>query len=287
MEKTLALTHWAGRNVVITGGGSGIGAALAGLAARNGASVAVVDIDQTAAEAVADGLVQQGARARAYGCDVADDAAMEALAGQVQLDLGGVDVLFNNAGVSARGAIDGISAADVAWVISVNIVGAINGLRAFAPMLRASAAAGRASWIINTGSEHSLGVPAIGAANIYTTTKHALLGLSDVMRHDLQASGIGVSILCPGLADTRIYESARNRPDGFGGPTILPEKYRERAKAVMAAGQDPMLTAELCFEGLARGDFIIITDPNVRPFVEARTREILSAVQHVERRLAQ
>lgn len=277
---------WTGLRVLVTGGASGIGKALAAAAAARGARVAVVDIEPASAEAVVAELRAGGADARAYACDVADPAAVDALAAQVAADFDGLDVLFNNAGVGVPGSLDRISPADASWIVSVNLLGVVNGVRAFVPHLKAAAVAGRPAWIVNTGSEHSLGIPTFGASNIYTATKHAVLGLTDVLRHDLKASGVQAAILCPGLVDTRIYDARRNRPAAFGGAAPIPAEHAERAQAMMSTGQAADLTAKLCFEGLDRGDFIIIADPNVRSFVEARAAAVEAAVARVEQRLA-
>lgn len=277
---------WRDTRVLVTGGASGIGKCLGRAAASRGARVALVDVEIDAAEAAAAELRASGPEVWAYPCDVADAAAMESLAGKVAADLGGLDALFNDAGVGVAGRLEKISAADAGWIVSVNLLGVINGVRAFAPMLRAAAAAGRPAWIVNTGSEHSLGVPTIGASNVYTATKHAVLGLTDVLRHDLKNTGVQAAVLCPGLVATNIFDARRNRPEGFGGAARIAVEHLEGARAMMAKGQDPDLTAQLCFEGLDRGDFIIITDPDVRAFVQARLSEIERAVDAVEQRLA-
>jgi short-subunit dehydrogenase len=111
-----------------------------------------------------------------------------------------------------------------------------------------------------------------------------VLGLSDVMRSDLGADGIRVAVLCPGLVSTQLYDACKTRPASFGGAFTLPDEHQSYAIEIMKTGQDPALTAEICFEGLDRGDFIIIADPNIRPFVETRIKEIMNAVEAVEAR---
>jgi NAD(P)-dependent dehydrogenase (short-subunit alcohol dehydrogenase family) len=219
----------AGARVVVTGAGSGIGFALARHAARAGARVAIVDIRREKADAAAAELAAAGADARGYGCDVTQPADVERLSAAVAADLGGVDMLFNNAGIGVPGKIDEISATDVDWTLAVNVGGITNCVRAFAPALRASAAQGRGAWIVNTGSEHSLGIPTMGANNIYTASKHAVLGLSDVMRSDLGPDGIRIAVLCPGLVSTSLYDAGRARPDTFGGAFSIPEEHRSHA----------------------------------------------------------
>lgn len=276
--------NWQDSRVVVTGAGSGIGRSLAARAASYGARVAVVDVRPESAAATAETI---GSAACAFACDVADPAAVEALAADVAGWLGGVDAVFSNAGVGVGGKVEELSPGDVGWVISVNLVGLINIARAFIPHLRAATGAGREAWLVNTGSEHSLGIPTIGASNVYTATKHAALGLTDAMRSDLAGSGVRVALLCPGLVATNIFDAKAIRPESFGGPQPLPTEHREKAKAFMAAkGQSPDLTAELCFEGLDRSDFLIITDPDVGAFARSRIAEIERAVETIERRLS-
>jgi NAD(P)-dependent dehydrogenase (short-subunit alcohol dehydrogenase family) len=273
--------NWQGARVVVTGGASGIGLALATRAAASGAQVALVDIDPEKTSTVAASLPG----ARGYGCDVGDAAAMKMLAEQVMADLNWVDVVFANAGVGSAGKVERTKPDDVAWVSAVNILGPINTARAFVPLLREAASAGREAWMVITGSEHSLGIPPIGASNIYTISKHAALGTADVLRSDLDGSGVKVALLCPGLVATNIFDAKANRGAQFGGPAALPAEVREKAKAfVDAKGQDPALTAELCFEGLDRGDFLIITDPHVGAFARRRLAEIDRAISVIEQR---
>ena len=276
--------EWQDRRVVVTGAANGIGKALSARAAASGARVAMVDVRAEDAAAAAEAV---GPAARAFACHVASPGAVDPLAAEIVAWLGGIDAVFSNAGVGVGGKVEDLSAGDAAWVISVNLVGLINVARAFIPHLRRAAGEGREAWLVNTGSEHSLGIPTIGASNVYTATKHAALGLTDAIRSDLAGSGVRAALLCPGLVATNIYDAKAVRPDSFGGPQLLPAEHRERAMAFMTAkGQSPDLTAELCFEGLDRGDFLIITDPEVGQFVQPRIAELAGAVETVERRLA-
>ena len=275
---------WRGARVLITGAGSGIGRALAHALGDRGARLAVCDIEATAAEGVAAELRAKGTDARSYGVDVADAAAMQALAEQVGADLGGLEALFNNAGVGGGGARGAVSPPPPPGGGARHQRGGGNRGRAGAPMLEDAANAGRPAWIVNTGSEHSLGIPGLGASNLYTASKHALLGLTDVIRSDLRAAGVQAALLCPGLVATNIFDARRNRPDAFGGAQVMGNEMRARMQGVFSRAQDPAVTARICLEGLDAGEFVIITDPMVRPFVEARISELQAAVDQVEAR---
>lgn len=277
---------WAGLRVVVTGGGSGIGLVLALGASARGARVWVSDIDPSRAEVAAAAIRSRGSVAEASGCDVGHPDEVQALADAAVAEFGGVDVVFANAGVGLQGRLEDVAPADADWVASVNLFGPINTARAFVPLLRTAAGDGRTARFVITGSEHSLGIPTIGARNVYTASKHAMLGVADVLRTDLDGSGVGVALLCPGLVATNIYDAKAVRAERFGGPAAAPAETSAMAKAYMRAnGQDPDLTAQLCFEGLDRGDFLIITDADVGRFARPRLAEIERALTIIEQRL--
>lgn len=271
---------------VITGGASGIGKALAAHSAARGMAVAVADIEWDRVRATAAEIGDQS-EVRGYTCDVTNPESLAVLAKQVAGDFGGVNYLFNNAGVAAGGTLEATSAADAAWVMSVNVMGVFHGVQAFLPLLKEAAVRGEAARIINTGSENSLGLPALGPTSVYTASKHAVLGLSDALRRDLKESGVAVSILCPGLVQTDIYDSYRNRPEEFGGERRISEKRAEAVIGMMSkAGQAAHVTAQLCFDGIDNDQFIIIADPRIRTFAERRHAEVAAALARTDARLA-
>ena len=281
------MVTWDNGVAVVTGGASGIGRALALALADRGARVAVVDVERDRAASVADEIKARGGTGEAFGCDVSDGARMLALAQQVQTAFGGANFLFNNAGVVVGGTVEDTSPADAQWLFTVNVMGVFNGIKAFLPLLRAARGAGQSAHIVNTGSENSLGLPALGPNSVYTATKHALLGLTDALRRDLTDTGVGVTLLCPGLVSTDVFDARRNRPDAFGGPQHVPAEQVARIREMMAkSGQDPMLTAELCLEGMERGEFLVITDPNIRAFATKRQGEVDAALDRIDSRLS-
>lgn len=254
---------------VVTGGASGIGRGIARALAREGAHVVIADVEEGPAETVAAALAGKGVRSVAIACDVSDRASVEAVADRAWKEFGRVDVLCNNAGVGAAGPVADSSPQDREWVLSVNVTGVWNGCSVFVPRFRESR---RPAHILNTGSEHSLGIPFAGMG-IYTASKHAVLALSDVLRRELEPDGIGVSILCPAVVRTEIWNAGRNRPRRFGGPQQSPEEFRN----FMASGMDPDEVGRLAVAGIRRGDFYILSHSQVREIVEARYRELLAA----------
>jgi NAD(P)-dependent dehydrogenase (short-subunit alcohol dehydrogenase family) len=255
----------AGQVAVVTGAGSGIGRGIAAALAAAGSHVMAADIDAAAALETAAQLAGAGVEAVAAQCDVTDREAVEALADQAWAHFGHVDIAVNNAGVfpPIRRAIS-IDERDARWVLEVNLMGAWYGCSAFG---RRFTEQGTPAHILNTGSENSLGVAHAGAA-FYTASKHALLGLSDVLRQELP-DFIGVSILCPGMVTTNLGGSARHRPDRFGGPEL---KARPASM-----GLDPADIGRAAVEGIRRGDFYIVTHPPVREIVAERAAEIMAA----------
>lgn len=255
---------------VVTGGGSGIGRAIALELGARGCHVAVADIDLAAAEQVAGEVAAQGVRALAVQVNVADLAAVEALAKKAWGHFGQVDLIFNNAGVGGGAALLDSKPEDFAWIMSVNLLGVWHGCYVFGRRFREQ---GTPAHICNTGSEHSLGIPHLGSG-FYTASKHGVLALSDVLRREVP-DHIGVSILCPGLANTRIYDSTRNRPEAYGGRA----QAHPVAHEVMARGMDPQEIAKRAVDGVLRGDFYIITHAHNLPMIEARFAEQIEAIK--------
>jgi len=268
---------------VITGGGSGIGRSLAIMLAQRGARVAVADLDLQQATAVADEI---GASARAYRCDVTEREDLTALARDVVKQWGHVTHVFANAGVAIGGEIVATSEEEFSWLVDVNVRGTFLTMQTFVPLLIKAAEQGAATRFVVTGSENSLGVPVIGPASVYTMTKHAVLALADTLRRDLAKTGVGVTVFCPGVVATRIYDARRSRQDRYGGRSEMPKDFLERASKVAASGQHPDDTARLCLDGIERGEFMIITDPKIRSFATKRHREVEAALDALDATLA-
>lgn len=259
-----------GRSAVITGGGNGIGRAIALALAREGANVAVADIEQDAAAAVAREVESQGVRALAAQVDVSREEDVERLADEAWSAFGSVELLFNNAGVGAgRAPTYGFSADDVRWILGVNLEGVLNGIRVFAPRFIKG---GKESRIVNTGSEHSLGIPFAGSA-VYTASKHAVLAISDVLRAELP-DHVGVSVFCPGWVASSIWRSAERRPEHLGGPQeVDPARGKFTAEHAMPAAE----AADIVLQQIREGRFFILTHPHVIEYAQKRWNDVEAA----------
>lgn len=265
-----------GKVAVVTGGGSGIGRGIARALAARGADVVVADVDAARARDVASELARSGVRSIGVACDVTERGSVEALAERAWTELGHVEILCNNAGVGTLAPIADIPLRDAEWIFAVNFWGVLHGCQVFVPRF---IAAGRPAHIVNTGSEHSLGVPFPGMG-IYTASKHAVLGLSDVLRRELADDGIGVSILCPGVVRTDIWNAGRSRQERFGGPQQSPAQFAR----LFDTGMDPDDVGRLVATGIQAGDFFILSHRDVRKVAEARSRDVLAAFDAADRR---
>lgn len=224
---------------VVTGGGSGIGRAVATHLAGAGMQVVVADIEQDALDATVAELVAGGHRAIGVRADVSDGASVEALAETTVAEFGAVHVVHNNAGVGVGGPVWTHTERDWQWVLGVNLWGVIHGIRSFVPRMLDQ---GGPAHVVNTASMAGLiSVPYLGAYNV---SKHGVVTLSETLHRDLGLAGsdIGVSVLCPGLVMTNIFESQRNRPDeladddGSGGLSELLDGVGDSAGAEDAVG---------------------------------------------------
>jgi NAD(P)-dependent dehydrogenase (short-subunit alcohol dehydrogenase family) len=235
------------------------------------------DIDAANAEATAELAREAGVEAAAARVDVTDAASLEELAEAAYARFGSVHLLCNNAGVGAMARVDAIADGDWSWVLSVNLGGVYNGVRAFVPRMREQ---GAPAHILNTASEHGVGLP-FGGMGVYTASKHAVVGLSDVMRRDYADEGIGVSVLCPGWVNTAIWNCQRYRQERFGGAVELSP---ETGRLWQERGMDPLEVGRIAVEGVERGDFFIMTHPEVRQIAEMRYRELMEAFDRLDAR---
>jgi NAD(P)-dependent dehydrogenase (short-subunit alcohol dehydrogenase family) len=192
-----------------------------------GARVVVADIEPDSAGAVAAEIVSRGGTAVPRQVDGTSRESLADLAAFAVAEYGAIHVLSNNVGVITDRSLADATEADWAWFLEFNVMAIVRGVQAFLPHLRANPDGGH---IVNTSSMAGLLAldPALTGGvhtGLYTTTKHALIGYSAMLRAELAPEHIGVSVLCPGLvAGNLSATAARNRPERFGGPTALPPR---------------------------------------------------------------
>ena len=235
---------------VITGAGSGIGAAFATELARRGGRVVCSDIDETAARTTADGIVTAGGEALATRCDVAQLEDVIQLAKVSQDWLGGPPtVVVNNAGVGAGGtAIGETEIDDWNWVLGINLWGPIHGCHVFAPILRDAGYGG----IINVASAAAFAAaPGMAAYNV---SKAGVLSLSETLSAEMSGTGVNVTVLCPTFVKTNIVDSGR-----------ITDRSTQLADLLMRwTGFSPERVARTCLDTLDRGGLYCMPQPDAR-----------------------
>ena len=265
-----------GKVVVVTGGGSGLGAAMADLFAIQGAKIALLDIDFERAEAKAVMLRQGGTDALAVHIDVSDKASVLAAADAVRTRFGVVHVLCANVGVQQFGAIEALTEQDWDWVFSVNVRGVINTVDAMLPLLRAGEGARH---IVLTASASFFQFGVRMAA--YVATKYAVVGYGEVLRRELAEEGINVALLFPaGMATRHLESSIAARPVELGVSRL----DMGDIQAMMASADvDPtaIVTPEHAVRNLlpelASNALYIFTHGTYRHQIEAQQQQVLAA----------
>jgi NAD(P)-dependent dehydrogenase (short-subunit alcohol dehydrogenase family) len=273
VHRVPAVDELRGATAVVTGAGSGIGRALALACAGAGMRVAAADVEADALATTGALLREAGATAIAVPTDVTDPAALRALADAVDAELGGADLLCNNAGVFTGGSIWEQPLADYRWVMDVNFYGILHGIQAFVPGMIER---GRPAHVVNTISAAGVFPSAFSAP--YTVAKFAGFALTECLAAELQVAGapIGVTVLCPGAVHTAIATSARNRPDAPGPRTAATEFVDQALEDTTARGRPPEEIAALVLDAVRAGRFLRFTDDSYAAALRVRTDELLA-----------
>ena len=202
---------------VITGGASGIGLATARILAGRGARLVLADIEQSALDRAVSVLSSTGTTVEGVVCDVGDRDAVQHLADTAFDKMGGAHIVFHNAGVAVGGPIVDMKHSDWEWTMRVNLWGPIHGVEAFTQRMIDQ---GEEGHVLFTASFAGL-VPNVGLGP-YCVSKYGVVAMAEVLRRELRAHNIGVSVLCPMRVETNIGHSERNRPGELGGPEASP-----------------------------------------------------------------
>jgi NAD(P)-dependent dehydrogenase (short-subunit alcohol dehydrogenase family) len=274
-----------GRVAVVTGAASGIGRALAERFAAEGMKVVMADIETTALEQAAAAVRATAPAVLATRVDVSRPEDVERLARETYATFGAAHVVCNNAGVAVIGAVHEHSLADWQWVLGVNLWGVIHGVRAFVPRMLAGGDEGH---IVNTAS--MAGLTTAPFMSVYDVTKHGVVALSESMYKEFEATGapLGVSVVCPGLINTSIMQSARNRPpelaeEGKVGPRA--QAFGQGLADRLSGGYPPSEVAEHVVRGIRNRRFYIVpAQPEVRQWATVRARDIIELRNPTARR---
>ncbi|HXS02204.1 MAG TPA: SDR family oxidoreductase [Pyrinomonadaceae bacterium] len=230
-----------GRTAVVTGAANGIGRAIAVSLANRGCHLALADIDEDGMAGTAELTRASGVRVSRHRLDVADRVAVAEFPGLVAAEHSGVDVLVNNAGVAIGGTFEQVSDEDFEWLFEINFWGVVRMTRAFMPLLHASDDAR----VVNLSSIY--GVIAPPEQSAYSASKFAVRGFSEALRHELEGSNIGVTVVHPGGIATSIAEKARI-PAGVTEEEIA--RRRERYRKLLRL--PPAIAGEMIVRGIER-----------------------------------
>jgi len=264
------------RVAVVTGAASGMGRAFAERFAAEGMKVVLADVEEAALAEAQSAIRERGATTLAVRTDVAQPADIKQLADAAYDAFGAVHVLCNNAGVGTGGFVWECTEADWEWVLSVNLWGVINGCRTFIPRMLAGGDEGH---IVNTASVAGLlAGPFMGPYNV---SKFGVVALSETLHQELMLAQakVRVSVLCPGLVNTNIADSARNRPahlsdtrpppTGIDGPGTLRDLLKTE-------GLDPAVVAGQVLDAIQQERFYVLTDDKFDDRIRQRMENILA-----------
>jgi NAD(P)-dependent dehydrogenase (short-subunit alcohol dehydrogenase family) len=271
------MKHVRDKVAVVIGGGSGVGRGVALACVEAGMHVVVADIHEESAELVSAELRAAGGRSIAFRADATDEASLDSLADAATSEFGGIHVLSNNAGVIQL--VPGIEASDDDWryVLDVNVMGTVKGCRVFAPRMIEQGE----GHLVNTASMAGLVADAVPMLSLYTTSKHAVLGLCETLRGELEAHNVRVSCVCPGLVESNLsLTSLRNRSERYGRASV---PVGGGSGGALPGAMSSELCGRLVVAGIQADRFLILTHPEAWPMLEARLARFRSDFKAAER----
>jgi NAD(P)-dependent dehydrogenase (short-subunit alcohol dehydrogenase family) len=270
---------------VITGAGSGIGRSLAIKSIQEGMKVVIADINEKNLERVSRKIKRLGGEVLVIKTDVSKSNDVKYLAKKTLEHFGTINLLFNNAGVAIPRFAWEYTLKDWEWILGVNLWGVIHSIRIFVPIMLDRGIKG---YIVNTASIEGLGSRNPGGAT-YSVSKNGVVALSEVLRNNLEEIGakIKVSVLCPGLVDTKIFASELNRPNEYKDKILEPIDIHDRDREVQiyrkVIAEAPMISpnqvADIVFQAIREEKFYILTHKQdfLKNLIKMRMETILRA----------
>ena len=259
-----------GRTAFVTGGASGIGLGMATAFRGAGMNVVIADLRRDHIETALKQLGSKGVHA--IELDVTDREGFARAADEAERVFGNVHVLCNNAGVGILGPAADAHYADWDWGLGVLLGGAVNGIQTFLPRLLAHDEGGH---IVNTSS--MAGVLPVPNSVIYTTAKAALIGMSEVLRSELGAQGIGVSVFCPGPVQTNIGDVGKTRPERYADSGYADFERQLAERETSPLWMDPLECGERVLAGIRDDDLYIFTHREFREGADERFKAMLAS----------
>ncbi|MET9230359.1 SDR family oxidoreductase [Lentzea sp. NPDC003310] len=252
------MRDWTGSTAFITGGARGIGLGIARALVKRGVRVALADVDEQALARAGEELA-----AATHLLDVRDREAFDRVAGEV----GPVDLLVNNAGIVPHVPVTELTHEKWDRALAVNLTGVINGIQAFLPGMIERGS----GYVVNTAS----GAGLVSDPNLlYATAKFAVVGLSESLRLNVAAHGVGVSVLCPGPVGTDIVANTRASHADLG----LRDEFVPAVEAFLRSGPGIDEVGEMVVAGVERREQWIFTGDEIRPHLEQRAAALLAAL---------
>jgi NAD(P)-dependent dehydrogenase (short-subunit alcohol dehydrogenase family) len=270
----MSLQDFRGKTAIVTGAASGIGFGIARALAEAGMNLVLADIQPDRLEAARAAIEASGVAAIGVTVDVSDPDSVAAVGRAAVERFGKLHVAVNNAGVAMHGTkLTDVGLDEWRWVLGVNVMGVIHGIRSFVPLIRQH---GEGGHVVNTASISGFFIREGANQGAYSMSKYAVVALSEALEQELAGSGVGVSVLCPGAVNTNIFGSAATRPGQFGGPYVreAQERLRERS---LSAGLPPEAVGRRVVQAMRDGEFYILTHASERDAVKARHQRIEAA----------
>ena len=268
------MKEFRGRAAIVTGAGSGIGLGIARALAGAGMNIVLADLPTDRLDAARDAIAALGVGAVAVPTDVSDAESVALAAQKAELLFGKLHVAVNNAGVAMHGTrLEDVSLDEWRWVLGVNVMGVVHGIRSFVPLIRKH---GEGGHVVNTASISGFFVREGRNQAAYSMSKYAVVALSEALEQEAKRDGIGVSVLCPGAVSTNLFRSASIRPERFGG--AYARTGQERMGATPSAESlAPDVVGQRVLAAIRDGDFYIFTHAGERDTIRARHARIDAA----------